>query len=203
MPPEQRPIPWPLGWYGACAAAALCVVIAATRRQGWLVFVALAFVSLGWWGRQDFGVWTQNQLTVAESDSVFRRLHQNIFRAFDYHDEEAVYSALATSVDGDLLQDLYLQIFRHLQMQDQGGAVAKIEQVEFISGESRPTRQGFDFRCTWNLVGTVEHWGHIHQRTHQFDADFSVELRGEAWKITRMQGLDERQIGVKTSLRQF
>ncbi len=152
--------------------------------------------------------WPSEILTAEDASSIFSRLHQNIFRAFDYHDESDVYDALSKSVDGQLLRELYLQIHQRLQMQDQGGAIAKIDQVELLEGQKdreagSGENLGFEYRCKWNLVGTVEHWGHIHQRTNQYEAQFSVEVRDGAWKITRMQGLDERQVGVKTSLRQF
>ncbi|MFO0217921.1 MAG: hypothetical protein ACK54I_00795, partial [Planctomycetota bacterium] len=64
-------------------------------------------------------------------------------------------------------------------------------------------RPGFQYRCKWNLVGSVEHWGHLHQRTNIYDADFTVSLVNGAWKITAMRSLDEQQGPVKTSLRKF
>jgi hypothetical protein len=149
-------------------------------------------------------------LQIADDDatSIFSRLHQNVFRAFDYHHEGEVYDALAHSVHGDLLQELYLQIHQRLVMADQGGAAARIDSVDLIDGKVVPTEQenplpGFTYRAKWNLLGTVEHWGHLHQRTSQFDAEFYVALVEGKWKITEMRSLNEEQIGVKTSLRNF
>jgi hypothetical protein len=147
-------------------------------------------------------------LPESEASSIFQSLHQNVFRAFDYRLESDVYDALANSVSGPLLRDLYLQINQRLVMQDQGGASARIDQVEFIEGslsdaKSSSTYPGFNYRCKWNLVGTVEHWGHIHQRTNQYEALFRVDLIDNQWKITEMAGLNEEQISVNTSLRKF
>ncbi len=153
-------------------------------------------------------LWPAAAISPETAEAIFTRLHQNIFRAFDYREESDVYDALAKSVDGELLRDLYLQINERLTLQDQGGAIAKIEQVQFLEGTKGEEfgagdQLGFNFRCRWNLVGTVEHWGHIHERTNQYDAEFKVQIRDGAWKITRMQGLDEQQVAAHTRLRQF
>ncbi|MFN9247492.1 MAG: hypothetical protein ACK6DS_10535 [Planctomycetota bacterium] len=148
------------------------------------------------------------ELSAETSGEIFRQLHANIFRAFDYHQEEEIYDALARSVDGPLLAELYTQLRKSLEVQQQGGAVSRIDAVNVENGQpsaaiSTGDRPGFQYRCKWNLVGSVEHWGHLHQRTNIYDADFTVSLVNGAWKITAMRSLDEQQGPVKTSLRKF
>jgi hypothetical protein len=146
------------------------------------------------------------KITRDEAFDVFARLHHNIYRAFDYHSENDIYDALARSVDGQLLEELYLQIQKGLAMQEQGGAISRIGQVRIVSSEPQlpvpfEAAQGFDFRCRWTVEGTVEHWGHIHARTNQYDAVFHVAERDEAWKITRVQLLGEERVNFETRLR--
>lgn len=148
------------------------------------------------------------ELSPETSGEIFRQLHANLFRAFDYHQEEDIYDALARSVDGPLLAELYTQLRKSLEVQQQGGAVSRIDAVTVESGQTSgpaPTsdRPGFQYRCKWNLVGSVEHWGHLHQRTNIYDAEFTVSLVDGAWKITGMRSHDEQQGPVKTSLRKF
>ena len=149
------------------------------------------------------------QIDDQTAEAIFGQLHVNMFRAFDYHKESDVYDALANSVDGDLLRNLYLQINKSLKVQEQGGAIARIDEVNLLEGKPAPAfalplnEPGFGYRCKWNLVGTIEHWGHIHERTNQYDAEFLVQIKDDAWKITSMQVLDEEQGQVKTSLRKF
>jgi hypothetical protein len=157
-----------------------------------------------------------------QAQAIFSQLHQNTYRAFDYREEEAVYDALANSVDGDLLRDLYLQILQGLKMQEQGGAVSRIREVTLLEGKAEPLAQrsdsgslkageadgspagrGFAYRCRWNVAGTVEHWGHIHSRTNQYEAVFAVEPRDAAWKITDVDVLDEQRVKFETSLREL
>lgn len=140
------------------------------------------------------------------ADRVFDQLHTNLFRAFDYSQDQDVYDALAISVHGPLLRNLFLQINNSLRIEEQGGAVANIEQVQRLSGQfQRDTfvENGFRYRSKWNIVGTIEHWGHIHQRTNQYDAQFDVQIVDGDWKLTSMEILDQPQGVVKTRLRRF
>lgn len=150
------------------------------------------------------------ELASEDAQQVFSQLHKNMFRAFDYHDESDVYDALAKSVDGDLLRELYLKINQSLKVKEQGGAIARVNQVELLDGtktgtsiSTQDSTPGFEYRSKWKLIGTIEHWGHIHERENQYEAEFEIQLRDDAWKITSMKVVDEDQGVVKTSLRKF
>ncbi len=149
------------------------------------------------------------QMEDENASQVFAQLHKNMFRAFDYRRESDVYDALAKSVDGELLRELYLQINQSLRVKEQGGAVARIDEVNLLDGDQEDVADlplsgpAFGYRCKWNLIGTIEHWGHIHQRENQYDAQFVVQLKDDSWKITEMEVVDEEQGQVKTSLRKF
>jgi hypothetical protein len=151
------------------------------------------------------------ELSDERAKTVFAALHKNVYRAFEFHDESEVYDALAASIHGDLLQDVYLQIQRGLKMQEQGGAVSRIREVSILTEQNEPLpepeagkqrdERGFSRRCRWNVSGTVEHWGHIHERTNQYEALFVVEPVAGAWKITELLLLDEQRVQFETRLR--
>ena len=108
---------------------------------------------------------------------------------------------LALSTSGDFLQDVYLQVRRGLVMAEQGGGVATVKEVsivrgerESLSGDVSSDRQAFAYRCRWNVAGTVEHWGHIHQRTNQYEAELTVRPVEGAWKITGLELLQEKRV---------
>ncbi|GIW78332.1 MAG: hypothetical protein KatS3mg105_0139 [Gemmatales bacterium] len=140
------------------------------------------------------------------ADSIFAALHQNLFQAFALRDENDIYDALAKCVDGDLRRKIYLSIRQRLQMEDQGGAVSRVEQVEIVDGKltktfTDPQGLGFNYECTWTVTGTVEHWGHVHSRTNQYQAIFSIAPRDDAWKITDMKLVKEERVMRKTNVR--
>ncbi|MCA9086642.1 MAG: hypothetical protein KDA81_21445 [Planctomycetaceae bacterium] len=146
---------------------------------------------------------------IAHSDQVFQELLHNAYDALEFGTEDRIYDALEQCVDGSLLENLYLQLRQGLQMREQGGAVARVRSLEFGDGQQvpvingQPPWPGFQYRSQWVVSGTVEHWGHIHERQNQFSATFSVEPRDGLWKITDMQIQDQQSLGSKTSLRKF
>jgi len=151
-------------------------------------------------------------ITDDAAAAVFATLHANIYTAFRFRTESDIYDALAFSASGDVLQDTYLTIVEGLKMEEQGGAVARVRQVDILNGhrsdlsdQSRSDQlpEGFAYRCRWNVAGTVEHWGHIHERTNQFAADFRVESVGGNWKVTHIDIVDNRRLHFSTGLREL
>ena len=144
-------------------------------------------------------------VTDAEAGEVAGTLVRNIYRAFDYHVEGDIYDALARSVDGDLLAELYLKIHEGLAMQEQGGAIASVQEVKVTAVDQvRRGREGaFSLRLTWTVEGTVEHWGHIHTRVNEYAADFTVRPVDAAWKITAMDVKDQKRLRYQVRLRAF
>ncbi len=173
-----------------------------------VIVVALLIVgAAATWNVVQFALPLQaSPITVGDGEArqVFEKLHRNVYRAFEFGDEDAVYDALACSVSGDLLEEMYLQIRKGLEMQEQGGAVSRIRAVELLEGSSQTTTEespGFDYECDWTVNGTVEHWGHIHSRTNQYAARFKVSAIGGSWKITDVEVLDQKRLSFETQVR--
>ncbi len=59
--------------------------------------------------------------------AVLNSLLKNIYRSFDFREEEDVYDRLATSVSGDLLSEIYLQNRKSLVVTQAGGARARVK----------------------------------------------------------------------------
>ena len=83
-----------------------------------------------------------------------------------------------------------------MELENQGGARVKVKQVELIETEQRqPSEEaGITSRCRWNVSGSIGHWGHMHIRTNQYDAIFTVEPVDGTWKITALDLLEENRI---------
>jgi hypothetical protein len=131
-----------------------------------------------------------------KAGTIVQALLHNVYRAFDFRKEETIYDVLDRSVAGDLLTRIYLETRRGLELQSQGGARAKVKEIELleIGAEDRGGDRGFVARCKWNVAGSVGHWGHIHQRTNQYEADFEVRPVDGEWKITGMEILQEERL---------
>jgi hypothetical protein len=136
-------------------------------------------------------------LSQKEAVVILDNLLQNIYRSFDFREEEDVYDRLATSVNGNLLTDIYLQNRKSLVVTQAGGAQARVEEVKILDvnvNRLNGSTLGLVFHAKWTAMGTVGHWGHIHTRENQYEANITVEPTDGAWKITGLELLEEKRI---------
>jgi hypothetical protein len=135
----------------------------------------------------------------ALSDEVAREVVEgvlhNVYRAFDYRDEERVYDMLGRSVEGDLLEEIYLETRRGLELASQGGARARVKKIEVTELSARSGDDGaFVARATWNVFGSVGHWGHNHTRSNRYEAELELAPSDGVWKLSGIEILDEQRI---------
>ncbi len=137
------------------------------------------------------------ELSSKQAVTILESLLKNIYRSFDFREEDDVYDRLATSVSGDLLADIYLQNRKSLVVTQAGGARARVKEVKILDVETdhlddKPL--GLLFHAKWTAMGTVGHWGHIHTRKNQYEANIIVEPVEGAWRITGLELLEEKRI---------
>ena len=144
-----------------------------------------------------------------EAAGVFEQLHDNVYAAFRRRTEESIYDGLETSVHGDLLRRIYLEMRRGLANEDDGGGTARIDLVQRlelrrtapVSSElQRADTSLFGVNCSWKVVGRVEHWGHVHVRDVVYRASFNVADTGEHWKLAGMKAFSQTSVNTSTQL---
>jgi len=138
-----------------------------------------------------------SQFSAKDGRAILNSLMKNVYRAFDFRDEEDVYDKLAISISGDLLADLYLQQRKSLVVEQAGGAQAKVEvvAVEDVMVSKSTRRDGaLDLRAQWTALGLVGHWGHIHSRQNHYDAIVTIKPVAGAWKIIDLELLEEKRL---------
>jgi hypothetical protein len=185
-----------LCWLGL-AVAAILLVRAGVRVLGgsapWTVVGVLALVVVA----LAAGGWTASESVRLDADrasEIVSALLHNVYRAFDYRDEEMIYDTLEHSVTGDLLTETYLDTRRGLELASQGGAKAKVQEIQLLDLEMMDSDDGLTVRCKWNVAAAVGHWGHIHQRVNQYVADLRLEPVDGVWKITGMELIEEQRL---------
>ena len=137
------------------------------------------------------------EMSDEKAVAVLESLLKNIYRSFDFREEEDVYDRLVTSVSGSLLSEIYLQNRKSLVVTQAGGAQARVKEVKIQDVDMSPLKErplGLLFRAKWTALGTVGHWGHIHTRKNLYDANITVEPVDGAWKITDLELLEEKRI---------
>jgi hypothetical protein len=146
---------------------------------------------------------TTESFSFQESDrkQALEQLLRNTYRAFDFREDEDVYDALATSVKGDLLREVYLRIKRSLLMAEQGGALSHATQVVVSQVEPNAKSRGREFDVTWQVTSVSEHWGHIHTQTSEYKATIAIGRDVNTWKMESFQLLSDKKIKFETSIR--
>lgn len=135
----------------------------------------------------------------AEAGALFETLHRNIYRAFDYDDEGQIYDLLARSVSGDLLVKTYDEIHESLMMKLEENAICEIRSVKTIGTEVQlpaiAKKPSFQVLASWEVIGTVRHWGHGHWRKNLSRALYDVSwLEDVGWRIDGVEIIDQRRL---------
>jgi hypothetical protein len=141
--------------------------------------------------------WLASQATLDEprARSVVSGLLHNVYRAFDFRKEEDIYDVLVQSVEGELLQQIYLDTRKGLELANQGGARAKVKQIELSDLDAKPgDNGGFIADATWTVAGSVGHWGHVHERVNRYRGLLTIEPLDGAWKLVAAEVLEEERI---------
>jgi hypothetical protein len=135
-------------------------------------------------------------ISADRAQGIMSKLLGNVYVAFDHRQEDRIYEILNKSVSGDLLTQIYLETKKSLELASQGGARVKVKEVDMLSvqPESLGGEAGFRARCKWNVSGSVGHWGHIHKRTNQYEAEITVRPVDGSWKITNLEILQEERL---------
>ena len=137
--------------------------------------------------------WTPSKAEAAE---VVDDLLTNVYRAFDLRDESAIYDRLAVAVTGGKLEEVYLENRRALDLENRGGARARVDEVEVLEVPSVRRKEGGGFRVetTWIVAGSVNHFGHVHYRQNRYEAALHIVNLEGAWKIAAIELMDEKRV---------
>jgi hypothetical protein len=191
-------------WSLLLLAAVLVFVVAALRRRQPVLSVAAArvvlvvAVLLG-----PFGNWAMalpasfgSAPGTAHAKRILSRVLPNIYRAFEFREESAVFDRLSMAVTGEVLTEIYLEHRKVLEMEERGGARARVEAVEVIDVDSiePDSSSGFSAQVIWTVGGTVTHFGHRHFRQNRYDARVSLVPENEVWKIQGIEVFDEERM---------
>ncbi len=131
-----------------------------------------------------------------EASAIANALLHNIYRAFDYREEQAAYDRLAVSVTSAPLAMIYLEHRQSLEIEKAGGARARVEAVEVTAArELEPgAGDGFTAEFTWTVAGSVTHLGHRHVRQNRYRAQLAIVPEQGHWKIADLTLLDEERL---------
>jgi len=139
---------------------------------------------------------TQWRPSTERTAAILEGLLTNVYRSFDYRDENDVYDRLAMSVLGDQLANIYLENRQSLELENRGGAKAKVDEVEVqsINKVENAEDGGFIADANWTVSGSVSHFGHTHYRRNQYHALVTFVTDDDTWKIKDIELIEEKRL---------
>ena len=86
----------------------------------------------------------------------------------------------------NLVGPLYEDIYQSLIMRDEGGAVSRVNRIEYLDLQTAKAakHEKHQVSCNWQVHGTVRHWGHSHFRSNEYEADYELAIENGLWKIS-------------------
>jgi hypothetical protein len=116
----------------------------------------------------------------------------------DAKSEGEIYDLLSVSVERPILDGLYGDIYESLVLRDQGGVIARVEDVDVqdvaIAFPENDSTSLFTATATWLLKASVSHQGHTHQRQNLYRAEVVLRHDGTAWRIASVTMLERKRL---------
>ena len=142
------------------------------------------------------------KVTDEVAGEVITAVLSNIYDAYGYFDDNDIYDALETCVADELIRTLYLDMKKSLIVASQDNAVARVhsvelQKVEFLGSADR----SFQYAVTWNVEADVEHWGHIHRRHTQYQAEMTIAAERSGWKLSQISFRSQKPVDSEVLLR--
>ncbi len=136
----------------------------------------------------------QAALDKQQAKPILKQLLWNVYQAFEATQEEATYDQLAFSVEGHLIEKLYLQNRESFLAQD--GAWSKVKEIELqrINTISSASKEGYLLDCEWLVTGDVIHWGHQHRRDNVYHASITIAAIEGHWKIIGLESIGQQRV---------
>jgi len=195
------PVTWPLASVGLLVVAVIAVLVGSRRgatRGGVRVAYTLctaAVVAYPFLRAPAPAVLSGRLPADDDTRQALTQLLTNIYRAFDYRTEDAIYDRLEVSATGDQLAAIYLDHLRALELENRGGARASVDEVD-VQNVRRvaASDQGFRLDADWTVSGSVSHFGHTHYRKNRYAAAVSIIVEDGAWKISGIEVLEEERV---------
>jgi hypothetical protein len=207
IPAPPRPAPWlTLGLLAGC----LPLFWRPLRRPLPALLLLALVAGSGLLGRErlrsELGPPRSPEIAPELARQVFEALLKNLYSAFDYERESDIYDALAKSAEGPLLARLYGQIYTALVLEDEGGAMARVEAVtpletRLLGSGQLPgsSRNSFAVQAKWQLRGKVTHFGHSHERTTAYEARFTLAEAEGRWRIVGDEPLGSQVVSATSN----
>ncbi|MCP9200499.1 hypothetical protein MKO06_11300 [Gramella sp. GC03-9] len=143
-------------------------------------------------------------LDQAGMERIMQNVLSNTYSAFNVEDEEKLFEELSNNVDSELLDNVYLDSRRRLNMGLREGAEVSVQEVELNSmGKPQVLQdpESIEYPAQWTVTARVRHLKHIHYRKNQYTGTVALKAIDNKWKISKISlTSEERKVIAASSL---
>ncbi len=138
-------------------------------------------------------------LSPMEARQVFHKLHRQIYRAYTAADENRLYKILARGLGGELLDEVYTELYALSRKQEEGTLGASIRRLKPLKTEilNEHSAAGFRVRHRWRVYGKVTHYGHTHSRVNEYGAVYRMARQENGWRLTDSEVIQNKRVNLK------
>lgn len=140
--------------------------------------------------------WKDRGFDEKEFIVYLKEMHRNIYKAFDYDDDNEIYNCLSFSFAGDELECQFfefLETIREYAAQGYKNFIRSIEYEDVII--EKKTKKYIKVYMKWRVYGLVKHLLHEHNRRNTYEAIYRLEKEEkDDWKIVGTQILSGERI---------
>jgi hypothetical protein len=188
--------------YGLLLSTAFVLSLMPSARRRGIVLCTVALI-VGSLGGHALGrlpvydkVFDQEIPSKAETVKILQGLMLNTYRAFMLQEDEDIYDALARSVSGEFLSEVYLQNRENMRMDDSDGAMAIIHKLDIKSIDAMALKKdgSIGIAANWDVYGSVHHQKHVHYRCNTYTAEVIIKPIENYWKLVKIELLDEQRV---------
>lgn len=135
---------------------------------------------------------------------IVQNVLSNTYTAFNEEDEEKLFDELSKNIDSDLLDNIYLDSRRRLNMGLREGAEVSVQEVELDSlglPNSPKDAESIEYPAEWTVTARVRHLKHIHYRKNKYIGTVALKAIDNKWKISKISLTSEdRKVIAASSL---
>ena len=185
----------------AALIAAVTAVLKSTRR--WTitrrVAAAACLVAAGVVSVAAISVQQHHEAQPTSVKAAFKHVLSRIYHAVNIRSRREALNELDHVLENDLLETTFLEVVETLEEDEDGALVSvnsvSIDEVEAVQATSQSS---ISAKVSWQVTGTVYHWGHSHDRIHQIRGRVELVHTDEHWKISNLQLLGS-EVKIKNS----
>lgn len=137
-------------------------------------------------------------------ERIMQNVLSNTYTAFNEEDEEKLFDELSKNVDTELLDNVYLDSRRRMNMGLREGAEVSVQEVKLDSlGDAhiQPDLESVEYPVAWTVTARVRHLKHIHYRKNRYIGNVALKAINNKWKISKISlTSEERKVIAASSL---